>query len=514
MPSLLGCSVAALLLAASGAGSAQRVETTLQDDAVFLHRPEPQVRHAARAIADLGADRLRVTAGWNALAPGRTSLTKPGGDFDAEDTRTYPQAGFEALDRAVVAAKGAGLDVQIDLAFWAPRWAVKRPARWALRHRYMPNPAEFAAFTRAVARRYSGHFTDPGHGVVRALPAVRLWTTWNEPNYPYFLEPQWKKTPRGHRPYSPHLYRPMHELAYAALKDVSPANDVLIGGLAASGSPRGGRGGVQPLEFVRTLACVNKRLKPLRVPECRGAGVLHADGFAMHPYSIGGAPGVRAKRADDVYLADLDRLDLLLSQLHDTGRTDDHWPIYVTEYGYETRPPDPEARYTPLQQARHLGWATYLAHSQENVRMFAQFLLRDIDSPDGRDYQTGILYADGRPKPAAMAFKLPLFASPATAPDGSTGLVLFGGVRPGAAARVVRVERRAPGTYDWLPVATIGSACDPEAGSFLTEADGFFHRTAAWEGPGDYRLVWERGFKTDYGPPIRVTARSLFEPPA
>ena len=93
-----------------------------------------------------------------------------------------------------------------------------------------------------------------------------------QPNYPYFLEPQWKKTRNGYRPYSPHLYRPMHELAYNELKAVTPANDVLIGGLAASGSPRGGRGGVQPLEFLRTLACVNKTLAPLKVPGVQGRG--------------------------------------------------------------------------------------------------------------------------------------------------------------------------------------------------------------------------------------------------
>ena len=127
--------------------------------------------------------------------------------------------------------------------------------------------------------------------------------------------------------------------------------------------------------------------------------------------------------------------------------------------------------------------------------MFAQFLLRDIEAPadnPGRDYQTGILYSDGRPKPAAMAFKLPLFASPNTAPDGTRGLVLFGGVRPGATNRVVRVERRAIGSRDWLPVATVGDSCDEESGAFLTGSDGFFRRTAAWDGPADYRLVWDR----------------------
>jgi len=306
----------------------------------------------------------------------------------------------------------------------------------------------------------------------------------------------------------------MHEQAYAQIKAADPRNDVLIGGLAASGSRRPGRGAVAPLEFLRTLACVNDRLAPLGVKECKGVRKLHADGFAMHPYSIGVAPGVGAEHPDDVYLADLDRLALLISQLHSQGRTDAAWPIYVTEYGYETRPPDPEALFTPEQQARYLSWATYLAHTQPGVRMFAQFLLRDIRTNrhrPGADYQTGLLYHNGRPKPAAQAFKLPLFASAADAPDGSRGLVLYGGVRPGQGRQIVRVQRRVAGTDMWMPVATVGESCDESTGGFVTDADGFFRRTAAWEGPGEYRLGWEHGGAVEFGPALAVAERSIID---
>jgi hypothetical protein len=508
--SLLGCSLAALLLAGGGA-TAQRVETTMQDDAVLLHGSDQSVRQAARQMRDLGTDRVRITAGWSVLAPSPASKKRPA--FDAEDSRAYPQAGWHALDRAVRVVRSEGMDVMIDLAFWAPRWAAAGRSRSLLRSRRAPDSGEFAKFATAVARRYSGTFTDPRHGVVTRLPRVRMYTTWNEPNYPYFLAPQWKRTRSGHRPYSPHLYRPMHEKAYAAVKAVDGANVVLIGGLAASGSRRPGRGGVPPMAFLRTLACVDERMRRLRVKECRGVGVLHADGFAMHPYSIGVAPGVGARHPDDVYLADLDRLAALIAALHQRGRTDGEWPIYVTEYGYETRPPDPNALFSPAQQARFVGWATYLAQADPHTRMFAQFLLRDIGKPRGRDYQTGLLYADGRPKPAARAFKLPLFASLAVAGDGSPALVLYGGVRPGAGARPVRVERRAPGTGVWVPVATVGETCDQPSGTFLTGPDGYFHRLAPWEGPGDYRLGWVHGGTVEYGPATPVEAVPLVERP-
>src|SRR5690606_30184888 len=58
-----------------------------------------------------------------------------------------------------------------------------------------PNPTDFQQFTRAAATRYSGNFG--------ALPRVRYWEPWNEPNLHIFFKPQRvdKKRP------SPGLYR-------------------------------------------------------------------------------------------------------------------------------------------------------------------------------------------------------------------------------------------------------------------------------------------------------------------
>src|SRR6476620_4334442 len=62
----LACGLIALVLAGSGG---RPMETTLQDDAIFLHRSPAVVRAAARTVAALGADRLRLTAGWRFIAP-------------------------------------------------------------------------------------------------------------------------------------------------------------------------------------------------------------------------------------------------------------------------------------------------------------------------------------------------------------------------------------------------------------------------------------------------------------
>jgi len=249
----LACSLVSLLLAGSGAG-AKYMETVVQDDAQFLHRPAAQVQQSARRLADLGADRLRLTAGWSSLAPDPRARRVPGAPFDASDSKTYPKGAFGPLDTAVKAATAAGVKVMIDLAFWAPRWAVGRAAGNPARQRYWIDANAFADFATAVARRYSGGFPDPADQD-KTLPAVRMFTTWNEPNHPSFLMPQWVRTPDGgYRPESPHIYRAMHNAAYAAIKKVSRQDMVLVGGTASTGSTVPGKGGVPPLEFLRTMA--------------------------------------------------------------------------------------------------------------------------------------------------------------------------------------------------------------------------------------------------------------------
>jgi hypothetical protein len=491
----LACSVVVLLL--SG-GTGKPMETTLQDDAQFLHRPAAQVRATARRVAALGADRVRLTAGWSALSPRPRSRRVPGAPFDASDSATYPRGSWTALDTAVKAVDDAGLKAQIDVGFWAPRWAVQRPSPNG-RGRWRPDPELFGDFATAVARRYSGGFRDPADRTHR-LPAVRMYTPWNEPNHPSFLAPQWIDDPaRGRRPESPHVYRAMYEAAYDAIKAVSPLDQVLLGGTSASGSTVAGQGGVPPLRFVRELACVDAALAPLDVPECRNFKPLRADGFAHHPYSRTTVPGASSPAPDDVPLADVDRLERLLGELAARGRITSSLGLYLTEYGYESRQDDPFAPFDRAHQAEFMGWSSYLAWRDPNTRMFAQFLLRDIDPSESghtrgtrsyyRDWQSGLYDAAGEPKPAAQAFKLPFWVQT----DAGKGvLVAWGAVRPNHGAETVRVERRVLGGT-WYAVQTWGSTCDPGDRAFLTDREGVFQRALpAAAGPADYRFSWRR----------------------
>ena len=497
----LTCALAALLLAGAGAPGHQ-LPVAVQDDALLLNRSPAQVQQYMGQIAQEGATYVRLTASWSGLAPSPQSTRKPGAPFDASDSSTYPVDGFRRLDTAVKAAAAAGLDVQMDLAFWAPRWAVPKASDRNDRERYMPRPAEFGLFAHALARRYSGGFPDPdqnGH----ALPAVRLWVPWNEPNQPAFLMPQWRRDKRGLRPESPHVYRWLYQAAFGAIKDVSPANDVLLGNTAPS-APNSAddpsHSGVAPLRFLRTLACVDDRLNPLRVPECRGFSPLRADGYAHHPYSRTSAPSAGDPDPDDAPLANSDRLEALLDQLADRGRITAKLPLYFNEYGYETNPPDPTASFNPDQQAQWMGQSTYMAYQDPRVRMFAQFGLRDIDpresgaAPGSKGYwsnwQGGLFTADGQPKPAARAFKLPFWAQVTQSPEHTElqAVLLFGQVRGARGPQLVHVERKDPGTGAWVPVSVTGQGCD-EGTEFSTDSAGGFERLAPYGGPATYRMT-------------------------
>ena len=511
---LLACTLAALLIGTTP--GVKYMDTVVQDDAVFLHSTPAQVDQAAKQLKALGASYLRVTAGWSVIAPSPRAKTRPGAPFNPADPGTYGD-GFKSLDKAVTAASNAGLKVEIDIGFWAPRWAVAKPGPYPDRQRYEPDPAQFAQFAAAVARRYSGKYPYPGHRGYN-LPAVRMFIPWNEPNHPAFLLPQWQRLANGtQRPIAADIYRSMYLAAYSAIKAVSPANKVLIGNLAATTSDALGSGGIAPLRFLRELTCVDDQLKPLTTPECTNYKPLSADGIAIHPYSNHfGSPAALSPGLDDIPLADTDRLTGLIGALLTRGRITSWWHQFDTEYGYETSPPDPFQSTSPLEQAQYVGESTFEAWRDPNTLMFAQFELRDVNPATGRrataskrsraywaDYQSGLYYYDGRAKPSATAFEMPFWAQHIQR-AGQDVVLLWGMVRPGQHHRFVRFERQNPNTGAWNPINTYGLACLPRQPELLTDSAGVVTGTAPWVGAGSYRMSWLRPDDNTWIPGIPV----------
>ncbi len=443
-----------LAFATAGCGSEKAappepvgIEDQVQDDGLFLYG-DPNA--TAAQLQSLGVDRVRITAGWGIIAPSPHSARRP--SFDAADPSAYPPGAWTRLDRAVKAITDHGMRAMIDVAFWAPRWAVQRGVGKRDQQRWKPDPVEFGKFAEAVARRY---------------PQVHLWTTWNEPNHTAFLLPQWERRGRVWFPVAAHWYRRMHEQAYAAIKRVSARNRVLVGGLTSFGGDRPGTyRTIPPLRFVRELACVDASLRPLKAPECKGFRPLRADGFAIHPYMHKHSPATHFAKPDSVGISDLGRLSSLLDALHRRGRIATRLPIYVTEFGYETNPPDPHRGVPLATQAVWLNQAAAIVYRRRDVRMFSQFVLRDV--VEDAIYQTGLLLPDGKPKPSFFTWPLPFWI------DGRDAI---GRVRPGSGRHTVSFEVK-PSSGPWRRVGK----------PVRTGSDGMVRRRLG--APGIYRLRW------------------------
>lgn len=374
---------------------------------------------------------MRVTAGWSVIAPEPTARRTPA--FDATDPAAYPPGSWAALDRVARLTEERGMRLAVDVAFWAPRWAVERPGPRADKERDGIRPADLADFAEAVARRF---------------PHAAAFTVWNEPNHNAFLLPQWERVDGRWRPASPHAYRAMLEAVVPRLKAAAPDALALVGATSSVGSAVGDRPGerMSPLRFLRELACVDAALRPLTRPECAGFTALPGDGWSHHPYALELAPWVSDPRPETARIGDLDRLTGLLAQLHDRGRTQKRLPVYLTEFGYQTNPPDPTWRVDLEEQARWLPEAEQRARADPAVRGTSQFLVRDLPERPGadlrtrwRDYQSGLRFEDGRPKPAHAAHRLGL-----TAVREGAGVRFWALVRPGRGRRAARIEAERP----------------------------------------------------------------------
>ncbi len=250
----------------------------------------------------------------------------------------------------------------------------------------------------------------------------------------------------------------MLRAGYAAVKAVRKRAKVLIGNTSSTGGTRGA-GPVPPLEFLRELACVDRKLKPRTTTACQNFTALPGDGWSHHPYSQNERPSRMSKPAterDDLRVADLPALATTLDVLVKMGRiARANRNIYLTEFGYETQPVGGRPTIDELQQARWLTWAEYLASKIPTVKSFAQFLLRDQPPSKERvseskarpfgQYSTGLLVANGTDKIAAKTFVAGVFAQ-----KRSKGRVLlFGRLRLGAGTKTVTVQRLVPrGTWE------------------------------------------------------------------
>lgn len=440
--------LAALALAPAAAQADRSLEVGLGDDRALSLQDAPQTADAWKAA---GVQNVRVLAIWQRAAPRPTS-TKPPEGFDGADPDA---AGYDwgQLDRSVQLLTERGIGVTITVTGPGPTWGSQEPAR--RNPRWKPDPEGFGDFSEAVAKRYGDR--------------VGRYIVWNEPNLPLWLQPQARRSGRSWKAESPHLYRELARSSYAAIKAVDPSSEVLVGALAPQGARLRARNTqARPLQFLRDMGCVSSSYRKLSTGSCKGFKPVSGDGLAYHPHSSRLSPGARQRDTANASMGDLSRVTTVVDRLTRakrlTVRGASKMPLHLTEYGYQTNPPDDLLGVSLRAQADWLQYGWNIAYRDSRVRSVYQYEWFDEPKGDSADdggvgypgWQSGLYDLKGKRKPSLTAFRSPLFAH-YTAKAGT----LWGQARELADGATVRVERRrGSGAYRAYKTVTPSSSAN------------------------------------------------------
>jgi len=275
----------------------------------------------------LGARALRVTVNWDAI----TQRRQPRHPTDPAD-RAY---NWSTLDTIVERAQAEGaLDGFLGTIWTTPTWARDRTqARYAADPRsnlVMPRLDAFQDFLTALVTRYSGTYIPPG--ATTPLPRIPSYQIWNEVNYylfPFKI--------RG-RFVVARNYSAMLTAAYETIKEYDPSLTVVTAGIdppAYRAQP--------PLSPYRFIAELAERGAPFDV-------------LAMHGYTVPVGAGrstassnYLVARAPAFAIGDIGSFSGFLQ--HTFGHRVRLW---ITEFGWQTNPPDQRSGISYAAQARLL----------------------------------------------------------------------------------------------------------------------------------------------------------------
>jgi hypothetical protein len=376
---ILALSLAAAAVAASASrdadsaakrSSAPRMLVGFYDDAQVYGN----TTWAFTQLRALRAGIIRATLDWSQVARRR-----PVAPADPAD----PAYNWTAVDRVVDEADKRNIRVLLAI-YGTPRWAGRA------RNRIPRRINDLRLFSTAAARRYSGTYTvqPVENEPERTLPAVRHWLAWNEPNNPVFLRPQWKMVARKWRVQAAYDYAKICGAVSAGVKATRLAGEKVACGVTGprgNDAPRSRRPSTSPLLFMTWL---------------RRAGLRRMDAYAHHPYygHRSEKPTTKSRSPKAVTLGNIGSLITRVNRLW--GRRTRVW---ITEYGYQTNPPDRLFGVSYRNQARYLQQAMAMARRNRRIDMFVWFLIRDEGRLSG--WQSGLVTRRGARKPAFRAFQ-------------------------------------------------------------------------------------------------------------
>jgi hypothetical protein len=340
--------------AAPAAVAAERMWVGFHDDPSFRWAGNRMER--VRGASQTNATIMRLLVQWNVTA--KTRPSSPASSFD-------PAYNFDDIDEAVRAAQENDQEVVLTLS-GTPRWANGGKSPNIMPRRV----ADFTNFARAIASRYSGRF--------EGYPFVRFFSVWNEPNLTQFLAPQFNGQGRS---VAPANYAKLAAAAYTGIKAGNRQALVSVGETSARGSdkPTGLRPNHTPGTFAELVAKANPRLR--------------FDAWSHHPYPFNpNSPPTQRVRWPNVSLALLPRFDTELKRWFKRKSV----PIWITEYGHQTRPED-SLGIPYAKQAAYIQQSMSMVSRYSFVPMFIWFVYQDTQGL-GPEWESGIYTRGGNPK--------------------------------------------------------------------------------------------------------------------
>jgi hypothetical protein len=463
---LLAMTAVLVLPQTAGAGSKQL--SLLQDDAeLFGDRGEDPVA-AMREMRDLGVDVIRSNVLFYRVYTRPGERTKPAG-FDTSNPNNSIY-NWAPTDRIVNLARASGMKVLLTVTGPGPHWASEQPKRCkSVPCTWKPRASEFGAFTAAVAKRYRGK--------------VDWYSLYNEPNLKTWITPQTpQRTKYGSVDTAGIYYRQLWTAGNKSIAQFDPAHrgKVLFGEVAAIG---------EPIPTLYTALCLDPsgnafrgRLRTLHKCPKRPAK-LPIGGYAIHPYNQGGFGPPRRKTTSKTALPQqyLPRLHKLMNRAAGKKRTPGGRGIYITEFGYQTNPPDSSSTVTPGQHAQYINESDRLFFGDSRVKTVAQYQLVDVRNEG--EYNSGLRFAGGAKKPAYDSYRMPIVITKKS----SKAVEVYGQVRP------ARVSRTLFGTIERpeLQFARSGGSFSTVARPSLNSFGTFrINQRRSGAASGRWRIKW------------------------
>jgi len=427
-----------LVLALAAPAAASRTQSLTFEAPRDLLNPG-QRDGALEEINSFGVRSVRVVVTWKSVAPDARNRERP--NFEPTDPDAYNWGEIEPLMAAI---KARGWSVLMTISGPVPKWATKDKRDDKTR----PSPSAFAAFAAAVGNKFGEQ--------------VDTWAIWNEPNQPQFLRPQYAD---GGKAASPGIYRNLYLAGVRGLRKAGQGDDRF---LIAETSPRGNSNVVAPLRFLRGMLCLDNSYK--KRSKC---SALPADGYAHHAYTTRQGPSFKPKQKDDVTIGALSRLTKALDRARSAGAFSKRLPIYLTEFGIQSTP-DLQQGVSLAKQVQYRAISERIAWNNPRVAAFSQYLLTDSQPNVPGGFESGLRFANGKPKPSLKAFRLPL----AVKRIGSK-VSIWGLVRPatGAASATITYADRG-GSFKKLRTVK-------------TDARGYFTVSSAYRKGRRWNLTWE-----------------------